>query len=250
MADEPFESLRWWKSEVVDTAMETPHVRSLTLAVPGWLGHTPGQYVDVRHQSPSGHWSARSYSIASPSEDGERVAITVEYLVGGVLSPYLVTEVGVGDEIDICGPLGPDFSWQVKQGGPLLLIGGGSGIVPLMAMLRHRARTQAGLAIPVRLLYSARSLDEVIYRDALSELASQDPELRISYTLTRESSPDGVGYRRRIDAEMMEEVAWPASSRPLTYIAGPTTFVERAAGLLLDLGYDTDRLYTEWFSPS
>lgn len=248
--DDPFESLRWWRGKVIDTTVETPHVRSLTFMVPGWPGHAPGQYVDVRHRSPSGHWSARSYSIASPPEDGETIEISVEYVVGGELSPYLVTEVHPGEELDIQGPLGPEFSWRVGCGGPLLLIAGGSGIVPLMAMLRHRARLAAGQAIAVRLLYAVRSLDEVIYRDELTRLEAGDPALQITYALTREPSPEGTGYRRRIDAEMMQEVAWPAASRPLSYIAGPTTFVERAAGLLLDLGYDPESLHTEWFSPS
>ena len=243
----PVDSLRWWTAAVVDAAVELPGVRTLTLAVPGWLGHAAGQYVDVRRTMPSGHQSARSYSIASAPEEGERLRLTIQEVPGGEVSPFLTRDVRRGDQLALRGPLGADFAWTVADGGPLLLIAGGSGIAPLMAMLRQRALRQS--RVPARLLYSARTADEIIYRAELAALAAGDPNLDVTYTLTRETRPGGTGYRRRIDSAMLNAVSWPAARKPLVYIAGPTSFVETAAGGLLDLGYDSSRIFTEWFSP-
>ena len=246
--DDPVESLRWWKGDVIESVMETPSVRTLTLGVPDWAGHAAGQYVDVARVTRGGYRPARSYSIASPPEDGGRLEITVELIPGGDLSPYLVNDVRTGDSLDLRGPLGTDFTWSVAQGGPLLLVAGGSGIAPLWAMLRHRARQRS--ATPLRLLYSAQRYDDIIYRDALERISLDDPNLCVSYTLTREQPAQWIGYRRRIDSAMLREIAWPASVNPLAYLAGPTSFVESVVSGLLRLGYDPERIHTEWFSPT
>jgi ferredoxin-NADP reductase len=228
--------------ELID---ETPGVRSIVLDPPDWPGHRAGQHVDVRLTAEDGYQAQRSYSIASAPEDGH-VVLTVERLADGEVSPYLVDELRPGDELELRGPIGGYFVWEAALGGPLLLLAGGSGIAPLRSMLRHRAA--AGSSVPARLLYSARTLDDVIYRDELERLGDDDVDVR--FTLTR-GWPDGwTGYRRRIDRELLEEVAWPPDERPLVYICGPTAFVEVAATTLVELGHDAGRIKTERFGPS
>ncbi len=232
--------LTWRVATVGSVTEETPTVRTITLEVPGWAGHRAGQHLDVRLTAEDGYQAEREYSIASaPSEP---VAITVERLEDGEVSPYLTQELLPGDVIEVRGPVGGYFVWEPADGGPLLLVAGGSGIVPLRAMLRHRLRT--GSAVPVRLLYSSRTWPDVIYRDELSVPADG---VAVVHTLTRQQPPGWTGYARRVDAEMLAEIAWPPADQPLVYACGPTSFVEAAASILVDLGYPQRRIKTERF---
>jgi len=245
----------WRFATVIDVVNETPETRTLTLDVPGWPGHRAGQHVDVRLTAEDGYQTERSYSIASPPEDS-RLALTVERLDDGEVSPYLSDELRSGDKLELRGPIGGYFVWDVATGGPLLLIGGGSGIVPLMAMVRHRdialgtADMGARHRLPVRLLYSSRRWDDVIYRDELARLAKKDTTLEVSHTLTREQ-PDGwTGFKRRIDRAMLEAVAWPATEQPRVYVCGPTPLVEAVAANLVELGHQPGLVKTERFGPT
>jgi ferredoxin-NADP reductase len=240
--------LTWQLGEVVDTRTETARTRSLTLAMPAWPGHRAGQHVDVRLTAEDGYQAERSYSIASPPEDAPTVTITVERLNDGEVSPYLVDEVRVGDRLELRGPIGGYFVWEAEMAGPLLLVAGGSGIVPLMAMLRHRQAV--GSTVPTRVLYSSRSQDEVIYREELDDFGRRDGGPRVVYTLTGQPPPGWTGYRRRIDDALLRDVAWPAQDHPLAYICGPTSFVETAATDLVGLGYPPARIKTERFGPT
>jgi ferredoxin-NADP reductase len=231
---------------VVEVLDETSSVRSIVLDPPDWPGHLAGQHVDVRLTAEDGYQAQRSYSIGSGPED-DHVVLTVERLDDGEVSPYLVDELRPGDDLELRGPIGGYFVWKESLGGPLLLIAGGSGIVPLRAMLRHREAV--GSDVPVRLLYSSRSVEEVIYRAEL-EHAAAEHDADVRFTLTR-SRPDGWrGYDRRIDRALLEEVAWPVADDPLVYVCGPTGFVETAAGSLVDLGHDARRIRTERFGGS
>jgi ferredoxin-NADP reductase len=224
---------------VVELLDETPRVRSIVLDPPDWRGHLAGQHVDVRLTAEDGYQAQRSYSIASAPED-EHLVLTVERLDDGEVSPYLVDELRPGDELELRGPIGGYFVWEASTGGPLLLVAGGSGVVPFRSMLRHRAA--AGSSVSARLLYSSRSLDEVIYRN---EWTGSGADVRL--TLTREQPAGWTGYSRRIDAELIGEVAWPPEERPLVYVCGPTAFVEVAAESLVALGHDAGRIKTERF---
>lgn len=232
---------------MLDIVQETPRVSSLYLNLPGWSSHAPGQHVDVRLTAEDGYQTERSYSIASPPEE-PRVEITVERLEDGEVSPYLVGELMVGDKLEIRGPIGGYFVWRATDTRPLLLIAGGSGIVPLMAMLRHRSRASSKTA--ARLLYSSRALDDVIYREELQRLEAENDGLRVYHTLTRKQPPGWAGFARRIDAAMMKEVAWPPEQTPVAYVCGPTPFVEAAASLLVGLEYDPRSILTERFGPT
>ena len=236
--------LLWRLAEVVEVVLETPRTKSLVLEVPGWEGHKAGQHVDVRLTAEDGYQAQRSYSIASAPED-ERLMLTVDRLEDGEVSPYLTEVLMAEDKLELRGPIGGYFSWEVKDGGPLLLVGGGSGVVPLMAMLRHRAAV--GSNVPTRLLYSSRTYEEIIYRKELENLAGRDGSLQVIYTLTR-SRPEGWdGYNRRIDAEMLAEMAWPPDESPLVFVCGPTPLVEAVASALVSLGHDPARVKTERF---
>jgi ferredoxin-NADP reductase len=236
--------LTWQLGEVAEVIQETPRVSSLVLAVPGWPGHLAGQHVDVRLTADDGYQAQRSYSIASPPEDS-KVVLTVERLEDGEVSPYLVGELRAGDKIELRGPIGGYFVWRASDDRPLLLVAGGSGIVPLMAMIRHHAA--AGANANVRLLYSSRSIEDVIFRDELATLSAAGSRLQVSHTLTRSQPPGWEGYSRRLDDEMMAEVAWPRKDSPAAFICGPTAFVETAAGLLVESGYDATWIKTERF---
>jgi ferredoxin-NADP reductase len=234
--------LAWTLAEVVELVPETPRVTTIVLEVPGWPGHRPGQHVDVRLTAEDGYQAQRSYSIASAPEDG-RLALTVERLADGEVSPYLTDVLQAGDRLELRGPVGGYFVWDASLGGPLFLVAGGSGVVPLMAMLRHRAA--AGSEVPARLLFSSRTWEDVIYRDELERLAGDG--LDVLHTLTR-SQPDGwAGYARRVDAELLREAAWPPGERPQTFVCGPTSFVESVAGGLVELGHDPATIKTERF---
>ncbi|HVL23730.1 MAG TPA: ferredoxin reductase [Thermomicrobiales bacterium] len=238
--------LSWHLADVVETIVETPRTTTLRLVVPGWTGHRAGQHVDVRLTAEDGYQSQRSYSIAS-APDAERVELTVERLDDGEVSPYLTDELRPGDKLELRGPIGGYFAWDVADGGPLLLIGGGSGVVPLMAMLRQRAA--AGSDVPARLLYSSRSYVEIIYRNELERLGADDG-LDVIHTLTRARPPGWAGYARRIDEAMLAEMAWPPESRPLVYVCGPTRLVETVASTLVALGHAPGRIRTERFGPT
>ncbi|MEA2586330.1 MAG: hypothetical protein QOF33_4415 [Thermomicrobiales bacterium] len=239
--------LSWRLADIVESVDETPRTKTLVLAVPGWPGHRPGQHVDVRLTAEDGYQAQRSYSIAS-APAGERVELTVERLDDGEVSPYLTDELRTGDKLEVRGPIGGYFTWDVADGGPLLLVGGGSGVVPLMAMLRHRA--SIGSPVPTRLLFSSRSFEEIIYREELTRLAAADDGLEVIHTLTRAQPSDWTGYRRRIDEAMLAEVAWSPAARPLVYICGPTRLVETVASTLVALGHEPARVKTERFGPT
>ncbi|HEX6556099.1 MAG TPA: ferredoxin reductase [Ktedonobacteraceae bacterium] len=240
--------LNWQRGEVVTTQPETARAKSITLALPAWMGHQAGQHVDVRLTAEDGYQAERSYSIASPPEEQPRLTLTVERLDDGEVSPYLTDELRVGDKLELRGPIGGYFVWEARMGGPLLLVAGGSGIVPLMAMLRHRAAT--GSTVPTRLLYSSRSYADIIYRDELDRLVSSTTMLQVVHTLTRAQPPGWKGYQRRIDTAMLRDVAWPSNEYPLMYICGPTPFVETAAAGLVTLGHEPGRVKTERFGPT
>jgi ferredoxin-NADP reductase len=239
--------LAWRIGEVVETRPETPRVKSLILDLPGWEGHRAGQHVDVRLTAEDGYQAQRSYSIASAPEDG-RLALVVERLEDGEVSPYLTNELRVGDRLELRGPIGGWFTWEAKEGGPLLLVAGGSGIAPLMAMIRHRAAAQSDA--PTRLLYSSRSREDTIYAGELDRLAAENGALEVFHTLTRSQPSGWTGYSRRIDKEMLEEVAWPSEQRPLAFVCGPTPLVETVATALVELGHDPGRVKTERFGPT
>src|SRR5690349_18184679 len=234
--------LSWTIGEVAEIVPETPRVSSIYLDVAGWPGHLAGQHVDVRLTAEDGYRAERSYSIASAPEE-TRVALTVERLEDGEVSPYLVGELRAGDKVELRGPIGGYFVWRASAEGPVLLIGGGSGVVPLMAMLRHRAAAKSQAA--VRLLYSSRTLADVIYRDELERIRHDG--VGVFHTLTREKPAGWSGYTRRLDAAMLAEVAWPVADRPAVFICGPTSFVEAAASLLVGMGYPPQSIKTERF---
>ena len=230
--------LTWLAAEVAAVREETPRVSTLELEVPGWSDHRAGQHLDVRLTAEDGYQAQRSYSIASAP--GEPLAITVERLEDGEVSPYLVGEAHEGDRFEVRGPIGGYFVWDADEPERVLLVAGGSGVVPLMAMARHRAR--AGGEAPMRLLYSSRSLEDVIYREELETLG-----IDVVHTLTREQPPGWSGYARRIDDELLREVAFPASESPRVYVCGSTRFVDAAADGLVRLGYDPAWVRTERF---
>ena len=219
---------------------ETPSVRTITLEVPEWREHRAGQHVDIRLTAEDGYQAERAYSIASAP--GEPVALTVEALPDGEVSPYLTEVVREGDQIEVRGPIGGYFVWTPEDGGPLFLAAGGSGVVPLRAIVRHRRLT--GSDVPARLLYSSRSPVDVIYR---AELDEPDAGLEVVHTLTRAQPAGWTGYARRVDTELLREVAWPAAADPLAFVCGPTSFVEAVAAGLVELGYAPERVKTERF---
>ena len=203
--------LRWRTASLSARRPETPTAVTLTFALEGWPGHRAGQHVDLRLTAEDGYQTQRSYSIASPPE-GEGLDLTIERIDDGEVSPYLVDVMENGDELELRGPVGGWFVWEAGDGGPLLLIAGGSGLVPLMAMLRHRAL--AGSHVPARLLVSARTLEDLIYASELRERAGAAGGLEVFTTLTRSAPSDWAGYRRRLDREMLAEVAWPPDELP------------------------------------
>lgn len=246
----PNAPLKWHAARVIATRQETPHVRTIVLDVPDWPGHRAGQHVDLRLTAADGYQAQRSYSIAS-APGASRIELTIERLDDGEVSPYLTDVVGDGDLIEVRGPIGGYFVWDPQVARPLALIAGGSGIVPLMAMLRHRAASANDAARgSALLLFSARSADELIYREELDRLADSDASLRILYTLTRMQPADWRGYRRRIDRDMIAENLAPLGEKPITYVCGPTAMVESAANLLVSLGCAPNDILTERFGPS
>jgi ferredoxin-NADP reductase len=243
----PVRRFEWQVAEVRKIVVETQRVNSLLLYTPSWQGHSPGQHVDIRLTAEDGYQAQRSYSIASPPEE-ELLTLTVETVENGEVSPYLVGEVRSGDHFELRGPIGGYFVWTTAMGGPLCLIAGGSGIVPLMAMLRHRDRRS--VRAPASLLYSSRTLEDVIYRQELDAMARRDPTLRLVNTLTRTQPQGWTGPRRRIDKDLLAKACFPPEQRPKTFVCGPTPFVENASRLLVELGHDPLAIKTERFGPS
>ena len=237
--------LTWQLGGVVELVAETSRVKTIALDVPGWGGHRAGQHVDVRLTAEDGYQAERSYSIAT-APDGTRIELTVERLDDGEVSPYLTGELHPGDQVELRGPVGGYFVWEPSQGGPLLLVAGGSGVVPLMAMIR--ARAAAGSDAEMRLLFSSRSWVDVIYREELERLAGGG--LTVVHTLTRSQPAGWTGYARRVDREMLAEVGPDAADRPTAYVCGPTPFVETVAEALVHLGHPPDRVKTERFGPT
>jgi ferredoxin-NADP reductase len=237
--------LIWRVAKVLDASPETTTATSIRLDVPGWPGHLAGQHVDVRLTADDGYQAQRSYSIATPPED-LTVALTVQRIDDGEVSPYLTEELRAGDELELRGPIGGYFTWQVADGGPLLLLAGGSGLVPLMAMLRHRAAAKS--AIDVQLLVSARSRGDLLWHEELARHARDG--VRVHYTLTREHPDEWTGWTRRVDAEMLSELGAGRGGGTLIYVCGPTGFVESAAEYLVELGHDPHTIKTERFGPT
>jgi ferredoxin-NADP reductase len=234
--------LNWLQAEVVELVPETARTKTIAFDVAGWSGHRAGQHVDVRLTAEDGYQAERSYSIGS-APDGTRIELTVERLDDGEVSPYLTDVLRPGDRIELRGPVGGYFVWEPKVGGPVLLVGGGSGVVPLMAMLRERAAS--GSDAEMKLLLSSRSWDDVIYRDELERIS--DDGVTVVHTLTRSHPPDWTGYARRVDQSMLEEVAPTPAERPLVYVCGPTPFVEAVANGFVQLGHAPERVKTERF---
>jgi ferredoxin-NADP reductase len=239
--------LNWTLGEVVEVIDETPRVRSIALEVPGWQPHRAGQHVDVRLTAEDGYQAQRSYSIASAPED-DRLMLTVERLPDGEVSPYLVDELRVGDMLELRGPIGGYFVWEARMSGPLLLVAGGSGVVPLMAMLRHRAATAS--TVPARLLYSSRAWEDVIFREELERLSSQRDGPEVIHTLTRTQPPGWTGYAGRVDGPMLAEFGWRPPDGPVTFVCGPTAFVEAVSRALVLAGHQAERIKTERFGPT
>ena len=232
--------LTWQTAAVTSVTSETASVVTIGLQPPDWPGHRAGQHLDVRLTAEDGYTAEREYSIASAP--GEPPAITVERLENGEVSPYLTGELRAGDELELRGPVGGYFVWEPRDGGPLMLLAGGSGVVPLRSILRHRLGT--GSDVPARLLYSSRSWEDVIYRAELDQ--SHDGAL-VSYTLTRSQPPGWTGHSGRITQALLAEVAWAAEANPLAYICGPTSFVEAVAAGLVEFGFPPERVKTERF---
>jgi ferredoxin-NADP reductase len=250
--------ITWREATVAQVRDETPRARTLVLDVPDWPGHVAGQHLDVRLTAEDGYQAERSYSIASAPEDGQ-VALTIERIDDGEVSPYLAGDVVVGDRFEVRGPIGGHFTWRAAAGGPLLLIGGGSGLVPLMSMLRHRAAADSDA--DTRLLLSAREWDAVLYRDELGQLASGAGAAggdaaagasapTIAYTLTRGTPAGWTGWARRVDAEMLAALGPAPATNPMVFVCGPTPFVESVADALVGLGHAAGSIHTERFGPT
>lgn len=242
---------KWQLGKVLEIRQETPKVKSLILEVPDWTTHLAGQHVDLRLRAEDGYQAQRSYSIASPPED-TYLMLTVERINDGEVSPYLIDELSVGDRIELRGPVGGYFVWNARDmkidDSPLFLVAGGSGIVPLMAMIRHRRNS--GNKVPTKLLYSSSYYEEIIYREELDRISANDSSLRIFHTLTRRQPQNWMGYGGRIDWTMLVDTAWRPAEKPRAFICGPTTLVEMVANYLQELGYKPECIKTERFGPT
>ena len=248
--------LPWHIATLAERRPETPDVVTLGLSVPGWPGHLAGQHLDLRLTAPGGYEAQRSYSIAS-SPGTKSVEITVERVEGGEVSPFLLDEFQEGDQIELRGPIGGYFTWTPGSAGepgapeeasPVMLVAGGSGVVPLMAMLRNRS--ELGAMGPVRLLYSSRTFEAIIYHQELEELVAAGCGLALLHTLTRAQPEEWRGESRRIDRDMLASFAFAADQNPHAFVCGPTALVEQVAADLLALGYAEARVKTERFGPS
>ncbi|AVT35265.1 oxidoreductase [Plantactinospora sp. BB1] len=237
----------WWVARVVDRRTETATAGTLVLEVPDWPGHLPGQHVDLRLTAEDGYQAARSYSISAPA-DGDRIEVTVQRVPEGEVSPYLLDGLSVGDQIEVRGPVGGYFVWRMTDPSPVLLVGGGSGIAPLMAMIR--ARREANSRVPFRLIYSVRSEQDVYFADELRRRARDDRGLDVAYVYTREV-PEGLSAEaHRIAVADVNTHGWPAQLEPVNFVCGPTGFVEAVSDILVALGHEPRRIKTERFGPT
>jgi ferredoxin-NADP reductase len=243
----PPKRLEWQLAQVRDVMVETHRAKSLILQPASWPGHLPGQHVDIRLTAEDGYQAQRSYSIASAPED-ELLALTVERVKDGEVSPYLLDELRVGDKLELRGPIGGHFVWTGAEREPVYLLAGGTGITPLMSMLRHRDRWPS--RSPALLIYSARSWEDIVYRDELAAMMRRDSSFRVVYALTRQQPEDWTGHRGRINKSLLSANSFPPAHNPKIYVCGPTAFVETAAGLLVGLGFDPLSVKTERFGPS
>jgi ferredoxin-NADP reductase len=239
--------LTWRAAQVVAVRDESASARTLVLDVPSWPSHLPGQHVDVRLTAADGYSTQRSYSVAS-APDGSRVELTVQRLDDGEVSPYLTQLLQPGDLVELRGPIGGWFVWRPGDTDPVLLLAGGSGVVPLMAMVRTRVASAS--PTPMRLLYSTRTPDTVLYGDELRRLAERDPQLNVALVYTRRAPAGWSGPVGRLDAAQLATLAWPPAAAPACFVCGPTGFVEAVADLLVDQGYAPGRIKTERFGPS
>jgi ferredoxin-NADP reductase len=226
---------RWQVGRVAAIRRETPSVKSFTLELPMWMPHLPGQHYDVRLTAPDGYQAQRSYSIASSPLDAGAIELTIDRLADGEVSPYFHDVVEVGDQVELRGPFTSYFVWRGER--PVFLVGGGSGVVPLMAMLRHRRRTAPDL--PMRLVFSVRTADDVIYSDELGE--------ETSLTFTRSAPPGWAGHTGRIDASLFDGAA---AGGGLVFVCGSNGFVETASELALAAGFPPESIRTERFGPT
>lgn len=241
-------TLNWQIASITNIKPETATVKTFTLKLPSWMRHRAGQHYDIRLTAEDGYQTQRSYSIASEPERTGEVDITVERIEDGEVSTYLHDIVIPGDRVEVRGPIGGYFVWEASMSDPLLLIAGGSGVVPLMAMLRHRAAT--GANNPTALLYSSRNFENVIYYNELDMLSKSNGGPRVFHTLTRSQPADWKGYARRIDETMLKEVTGPLGRTAQVFICGPTLMVESAANVLVKIGIDSNRIRTERFGPT
>ena len=239
--------LEWQFAQVCDIVAETHRVKSLMLQPVNWTGHVPGQHVDIRLTAEDGYQAQRSYSIASPPED-KLLTVTVERVEDGEVSPYLLDELRIGDRLELRGPIARHFVWTNGLSGPLCLIAGGTGITPLMAMLRHRDRSSC--RTPTVLIYSTRSLADIVYREELDGMARSSRNLEVVYALTREQPQNWAGHRGRIDRALLAANCFPPAQNPAIYVCGPTGFVESVSSFLVELGFDPLSIKTERFGPS
>jgi ferredoxin-NADP reductase len=236
----------WRTLNVLEIAAESTHAKTIMLERENWPGHLAGQHVDVRLTAEDGYQAERSYSIASAPE-APHLALTIERIGDGEVSPYLTDQLRPGDELELRGPIGGHFTWRVEDGGPLLLVAGGSGLVPLMAMLRHRAAR--GATLDTRLLASSRTWEDLLYRDELLRIADE-AGMHARFTLTREQPSGWTGFDRRVDAEMLRQVGPDPVARPKIFVCGPTPFVEQAADALVELGHAPANVHAERFGPT
>jgi ferredoxin-NADP reductase len=241
--------MQWQMGEVIGIVAETRRVKSFTIRLPGWRAHLPGQHYDIRLTAEDGYQVQRSYSVASPPAQAGTIDLTVDYIEDGEVSPYLMEGVTVGDALELRGPIGGYFVWRpAEHTQPLLLVAGGSGIVPLMAMLRHRK--SAGISNHAQLVYSIRTPEDVIYGRELAQLAREDPRFRLHLTFTRKAPEGWTGYRQRIDEPLLRELLGTFAQPPLCFVCGPTRLVEAASGALLNAGLPTETIRTEHFGPT
>lgn len=243
------EKIQWQIARIKAIVPETPRVKTFTLSLPQWIPHWPGQHYDLRLTAEDGYQAERSYSIASPPEQTGEIDLTVELIDDGEVSSYLHEGLAPGDPLEVRGPIGGYFVWKdsmVQE--PLLLIAGGSGVVPLMAMLRHRAQIRA--TNPTTLLFSVRTADDAIYRSELEELARRDNQFTLLFTFTRQAPAGWTGYQRRVDQAMLTEVLMRFGSQPNCFVCGPTLLVEQVANTLADCKLPTEKIRTERFGPT
>ena len=240
--------LDWQVATAVAFRNETANVRTIAFAVPGWAGHLSGQHVDVRLTAEDGYQAQRSYSIASPAGPADRIELTVERLADGEVSSFLTEALAVGDSIELRGPIGGYFTWKPVDTTPLMLIAGGSGVVPCMSMLR--TRDQVGSKVPARMLFSSRTAADIIYRRELERLAVKGDGFSLIHTLTRERPSGWRGESRRVDREMLAAHVFPAARASRIFVCGPTSFVETVADQLVSLGHEPAAIKTERFGPT